>query len=175
MKTTAQWLQEVKTVPGKLQQWLERQYVGEALAAQRINELASIASLDKYQSIILNRIALDEERHTQWIKGLLEARGIPLPEVSMVGTRYWEPILGNLHTFEEIAGAGHHAETMRLARIEALANDPDMDADIREVFGRIWIDERFHAIAFGNLSTPEAIEKTRPLHEAGLELLGLVV
>lgn len=89
--------------------------------------------------------------------------------------RYWEPILGNLHTFEEIAGAGHHAEAMRLVRIAALAKDPDIDEDIRTVFTLILPDEQFHTVAFGKLSTPEAIEKTRPLHEAGLELLGLVI
>lgn len=172
-KTTAQWLHEVKTVPGKLQQWLERQYVGEALAAQRILALANQTMMPYKRYVLLNRIAIDEIKHTGWIAGLLEARGIPLPEVTLDGTRYWEPILDHLHTFEEIAGAGHHAETMRLIRIKMLAEDPEIDADIRNVFAQILPDEEFHAAAFAKLSTPEDIEKTRVLHEQGLDLLGL--
>lgn len=174
MNTTQQWLHEVKTVPGKLQQWLERQYVGEALAAQRIQQLAETQTGKRPEHVLL-RIMRDEQKHTAWIYGLLLSRDIPIPEVTLDGTRYWEPILENLHTFEEIAGAGHHAETMRLARIRALAEDAEIDDDIREVFRNILPDEEFHAKAFASLSTPEDIEKVRPLHEAGLDLLGLVI
>lgn len=174
MKTTEQWIHEVKTVPGKLQQWLERQYVGEALAAQRIQELSE-QDISRSHNLVLKRIASDEMKHTEWVADLLNSRGIPLPELTMEGTRYWEPILDHVHTFEEVAGAGHHAETMRLIRIQALANDPEIDEDIRNVFAKILPDEEFHAKAFGHLSTPEAIEKTRSLHEAGLELLGLTM
>lgn len=175
MKTTQQWLHEVKTVPGKLRQWLERQYVGEALAAGRISSLANEFTMTHRQNAILVKIAADEVNHTGWIRTLLEVRGIPLPEVTLDDTRYWEPILGNLHTFEEIAGAGHHAEAMRLVRIQALADDPEIDADIREVFAKILPDETYHAKAFGALSTPEAIERTRILHEQGLDVLGLTL
>lgn len=176
MKTTKQWLHEVKTVPGKMRDWLERQYVGEALATDRITALAAeYTNSHPARYTVLARIASDEAKHTKWIAELLEHRNIPLPSVSMDGTRYWEPILSNLHTFDEIAGAGHHAETMRLSRIEALADDTEMDQDIRDIFAKILIDEQFHAAAFAKLSSPAAIEKTRPMHEAGLKLLGLVV
>lgn len=173
-KTTQQWMQEVKTVPGKLEKWLERQYIGEALAAQRIQTLADTQIGTKHWRI-LERIAQDEKRHTSWIADLLHHRNIPLPEVTYDGVRYWQPILDNLHTFAEITGAGHHAEAMRLVRIKALAEDTDIAEDIREVFAKILPDEQFHTLAFGKLSTPEAIEKTRTLHKQGLELLGLVI
>lgn len=179
MKTTAEWLQEVKTVPGKLEHWLERQYVGEALAAHRIYILAQGAGVagmvSGRQYMMLNKIANDEAQHTIWIRGLLEARGIAIPEVTDEGTRYWEPILGQIESFEEVTAAGHHAEEMRLVRIRALAADEEIDADIREVFARILPDEEFHAKAFATLSTPEAIEKVKPFHEAGLKMLSLVV
>lgn len=176
MKTTQQWLDEVKSSPAKLEHWLERQYVGEALAAIRIQSLSStFDKLEPKQAALLQRIAADEQKHRDWIADLLKVRNISLPEVTPDGTRYWEPILDHVHAFEEVAGAGHHAETMRLIRIEALAADTEIDSDIREVFGRILVDEQFHAKAFEKLSTPEAIEKTRPLHEAGLKILGLVI
>jgi hypothetical protein len=174
MKTTEQWIHEIKTVPGKLEHWLKRQYIGEMLAANRIAELAT-TQVGTRSEHILNRIASDEKRHSEWIKGLLDARKIPLPTVSIDGTRYWEPILGNLHSFEEVAGAGHHAETMRLVRIEMLSNDEDIDSDIRNIFSAILVDEQFHAKAFNALSTPAAIENTRLLHADGLKLLGLVI
>lgn len=170
-KTTQEWLSEIKSDPRKLVHWLKRQYVGEALAAQRIQSLADTTN-NRFGKV-LSKIAADEARHCLWVAGLLESRGIPLPNVTLDGTRYWEPILNNLHTFNEIAGAGHHAETMRLVRINALATDQEIDLDIREVFKNILPDETMHAKAFEVMSTPEAIEKTKELHEQGLEILGL--
>lgn len=173
MKTTKQWLSEIKADPNKLNKWLERQYVGEALAAHRISRLADMVE-GRYQAVLM-KIANDELMHCQWVQGLLETRGIPLPEVTLDGTRYWEPILDNLHNFDEIAGAGHHAEEMRLVRIRALAADEEIAVDIRQVFTNILPDEEMHAKAFGAMSTPEAIESTRKLHKAGLEVLGLEI
>lgn len=173
MKTTEQWLEEIKASLAKLNHWLERQYVGEALAADRIEKLAAVVE-GRFQTV-LTKIAQDESTHCEWVKGLLEARGIALPEITLDGTRYWEPILDNLHSFEEIAGAGHHAETMRLVRIKALAADSDIAADIRRVFQAILPDEEMHAKAFAAMSSASAIETTRTLHAKGLEVLGLDV
>ena len=174
MKTTKQWLAEVKSSPVKLTQWLERQYIGEHLAAERITDLALTQRGTRFAKV-LERIATDEQKHAIWVGELLTSRGIPLPTPSIEGTRYWEPILDNLRTFAEITGAGHHAETMRLIRINELAKDMEIDADIREVFAKILPDEEFHAKAFAAMSNEDAIEATRSLHEMGLEMLGLEV
>lgn len=173
MKTTQQWLNEIKSNPTKLNSWLQRQYVGEALAADRIQRLSLVVE-GRFQGV-LAKIAHDELTHCEWVKGLLESRGIPLPEVTIDNTRYWEPILENLRSFDEIAGAGHHAETMRLVRIRALAADEDIAVDIRQVFTNILPDEEMHAKAFEAMSTPEAIATTQRLHKAGLEVLGLEI
>ena len=37
-KTSKQWVKEVSKDPSKLQHWLERQYIGEKLAARRLEE-----------------------------------------------------------------------------------------------------------------------------------------
>lgn len=173
MKTTQQWLDEIKSSPEKLNHWLQRQYVGEALAADRIQRLAD-AAVGRYQGLLM-KIAHDELTHAGWVRDLLETRGIELPEVTLDDTRYWEPILDNLHSFDEIAGAGHHAETMRLVRIRALAADKDIAVDIRQVFTNILPDEEMHARAFEAMSTPEAIAKTESLHKQGLNTLGLEI
>lgn len=174
MKTTQEWLSEVKASPEKLNHWLERQYVGESLAADRIKHLAESQREQKTQHTLLE-IAKDEAKHRDWIGGLLESRGIPLPTPSIEGTRYWEPILNSLSTFEELTGAGHHAEAMRLVRIKALATDSEIAPDIQEVFLKILPDEQFHTRAFAHMSTPDAIESTRKLHQQGLEVLGLTL
>ena len=173
MKTTEQWLSEIKASPEKLTHWLTRQYIGEALAADRIQSLADYT--DTRAKPILDKIAADEAKHAEWIGSLLTARGIPLPAPTYDGVRYWKPILENLNTFEEVTAAGHHAEAMRLVRIRALSQDLDIDADIREVFAKILPDEEMHTKAFAAMSTPDAIESTRSLHTAGLEQLGLVI
>lgn len=173
MKTTQQWLSEIKEDPENIIHWLKRQYIGEALAADRIHRLAD-AAVGRHQGLLM-KIAHDERTHSDWIKGLLKSRGIDLPEVTLDNTRYWKPILDNLQSFDEIAGAGYHAETMRLVRIRALAADKDIAEDIRQVFTDILPDEEMHAKAFEIMSTPEAIAKTQHLHKAGLEVLGLEI
>ena len=172
MKTTAQWLEEVKFAPNKLNHWLHRQYIGEVLAASRIRQLADDCKNPKHKRVI-EKIADDEDNHAEWVKQLLITRNIPIPIPTYENTRYWAPILGNEFSFEEVAGVGHHAETMRLSRIRAIAEDGEMDEDIREVFKRILPDETFHAQAFEAMSTPEAIEYTRKFHVAGTNVLGL--
>lgn len=171
MKTTKQWLEEVKADPVKLTHWLKRQYIGECLAADRIELLAK--TVNGRHKHVLMKIAKDEATHAAWVLGLLVSRNIKVPEVSIKDTRYWEPILGNLNSFEEIAGAGHHAETMRLIRIRALAADSMIADDIRQVFTNILPDEEMHAKAFAAMSNESAIESTKALHKQGLDFLGL--
>jgi tRNA isopentenyl-2-thiomethyl-A-37 hydroxylase MiaE len=172
MKTSTQWLSEIKSNPFKLIDWLQRQYIGEVLASQRISQLAE----DYPQEFkILSKIALDEYNHAELIKTLLINRNIKLPTITDEDVRYWKPILGNLHSFEEIAGAGHHAEAMRLVRIKLLAEDSEIAEDIRLTFKSILKDEEWHSSAFKNLSTPSAIESTKIIHEEGLNMLGLVL
>lgn len=173
MKTTKQWLTEVKADPAKLTHWLERQYIGEITAAKRIRKLAD-ESPEKFKPVI-NRIADDEAQHAFWVGELLVTRAIAIPVIDHAEDRYWEPILDNLHTFEEIAGAGHHAETMRLVRIRALAADEEIAEDIRKVFAQILPDEEFHAKAFAAMSTEDAIYSSKVLHEQGLDMLGLEI
>ena len=173
MKTTELWLSEIKASTAKLNAWLERQYIGEALAAERIQSLAD--KVDGRNKQLLEHIARDEKKHCEWVAELLVARGIELPAATYDNTRYWGPILDNVHTFSEVTAAGHHAEAMRLVRIRALAHDSEIADDIRTVFAKILPDEEMHSRAFSAMSTPEAIAATRELHTAGLEMLGLTI
>ncbi len=173
MKTTQEWLTEVKSSPEKLTHWLERQYIGEALAAERIAKLAEQAQ-GKAKTLLL-KIAQDEQKHRDWVGSLLTARNMDLPVVSYKEDRYWGEVLPNAENFDEITAAGHHAEAMRLVRIRALAADTDIDEDIRNVFSNILPDEEMHAKGFEAISTPEAIESMRGHHERGLEMLGLTI
>jgi len=86
MKTTKQWLSEVKSSPEKLTQWLERQYIGEQLAAERISALAESRRDTRYGKV-LERIADDESKHAQWVANLLTSRGLRPPTPTMEGTR----------------------------------------------------------------------------------------
>lgn len=171
MKTTEQWLDGILADKDKMNHWLERQYIGEITAATRIRKLSEAAP-EKFR-LVIKSIANDEARHASWIGGLLYPRGIAIPVIKNAEERYWKPILSELDTFEKTAAAGYHAEGMRLIRIRALANDKRVDQDIRDVFSKILPDEEFHEKAFGAMTSEDAIELTRNLHELGLELLGL--
>lgn len=171
MKTTQEWLAQIKADPKKMKRWLQRQYVGEVLAAARIASLVKVAPSDC--KAWLRTIASDESRHAVWVKGLLISRNIKPVKPTYRNTRYWKPILGKRYSFEEVAAIGHHAETMRLRRIKALASDTEIDQDIRDVFKKILPDEKFHADSFAAMSTAEDIKTMRDLHQVGLAMLGL--
>ena len=50
-KTSKQWVEEVSKDPTKLQHWLERQYIGEELAARRLEELCTHPDLTDKQRV----------------------------------------------------------------------------------------------------------------------------
>ena len=176
MQTTKQWTDKVLTSPQEFNHWLTRQYVGESLAADNIEQLAKTSEASKHAKALL-RIAKDEAKHRDWVAGLLKTRGIDLPEVNYDSDRYWKPILvdNDPLSFKELAAVGHHAETMRLGRIDAIANDLRFPEDVREVFKNIYDDEVFHAAAFKAMSDDPTIEEMRKHHEAGLTALGLEI
>jgi rubrerythrin len=175
MKSPQQWIEQVLSEPGKLDNWLSRQYVGECLAAERIAALADTQRATPYIFNVLKKVAFDEMKHAAWVKKLMDTRGLQVPRVSLDGTRYWEPILKNVHSFEELCALGHHAEAMRLIRIELIKDDIRFDKDIRETFTRIFKDEQMHVKAFKALTTKDEILKTAQLHQAGLNALGLEI
>lgn len=173
MKTSKQWWDETKHDKSKLTLWLQRQQYGERIAAGRIAALATKAPNSRVKALI-ERIANDESRHTEWITNLLQVRGIPILEHHI--DRYWLAVGLNDHfTFEELCAIGHHAEHMRLERIRVIANDQTCDEDIRQVFEKILVDEEFHDRAFEALTTKDLIIKYSENHQLGLEVLGLTM
>lgn len=176
MQTVQQWANKIHSDPHEFFHWLSRQYIGEALAAERIEALAEANQSTKF-SKTLHRIASDELKHRDWIGGLLKTRGIALPDPTYEGTRYWkETLIDNPQwDFKQLAAIGHHAETMRLARIEAIANDPRFPNDVREVFFQIFDDETFHAAAFKAMTDEGSIQEMQAYHEAGMAALGLEI
>lgn len=65
------------------------------------------------------------------------------------------------------------AEGMRLERIRVIVGDESAPPDVRFAFERILHDEEWHERAFTQLAKPETIEKVRPYHTLGREVLGL--
>ena len=174
MKTTAQWLDQVLADRSQLTHWLQRQYIGEVTAANRIRDLAHAAPEYKYKQILL-KIASDELSHAMWVLDLLEARNIPTPNIASEADRYWKPVLAEADSFDKTAAAGFHAEGMRLVRIRALAADERVDQDIRDVFTRILPDEEYHEKAFGAIASEHAKTHMANKHQEGLERLGLEI
>lgn len=173
MKSVQDWINEVKGDESKFNQWLQRQYVGECLAAQRIEQLAELVPENK--QTVIHRIADDEHLHADWVEELLVRRGIPLPEVTAEGSRYWEPVLRQGLSVQQLLAAGAHAEEMRLHRIRAIVADEGFPDDVREVFGNILPDEEFHARAFAAAAGQEALAEAAGRHQQGLAALGLEI
>lgn len=178
MKTVSEWLCEIKNSGDKFHHWLKRQYIGERLAALRVRALAN--TLKGKQRKVFEKVAQDESNHADWILSLLNSRNIQVPNIEFETkefastTRYWRHLNDGM-SLEQLFAAGAHAEEMRLHRIKALADDAEIDQDIRWVFKNILKDEQFHAKAFRKAAGETAYSDARGNHEAGLNALGLVL
>lgn len=166
------WWKKTRSDPQRVLKWLKDQYHGEVTAATRIRELILVyPALPKWKETV-ELIAQQEEQHAEWVKSLLVNRGVKA-EVLNKTERYWEETIKQITDWDTGCAVAAHAEAMRLERIEAICADEDADADIKEVFGKILVEERFHEKAFRSFTTSEAMEKTLAGHMAGLNELGL--
>ncbi len=172
--TSIAWWERTKQDATRLAGWLYDQYRGEVTAASRIEALRDrFCTPGNRAHRILTTIARQERDHARWIGDLLAARGLRV-EVQDKADRYWRSVLPGIADLATGAAVGAHAEEMRLERIEAIASDPRAPDDIRRVFAAILPQERFHARAFAQLATPEAMARTANAHALGRAALGLV-
>lgn len=172
--TSAAWWERTRTDATRLQAWLYDQYRGEVTAASRIEALRDRFSTPGNRAYrILTVIARQERDHARWIGDLLAARGLRV-EVQDKSDRYWRSVVPGIADLATGAAVGAHAERMRLERIEAIAGSAHSPSDIRAVFAAILPQEKFHARAFEQLATPEAMARTEHAHALGLAALGLV-
>lgn len=169
---SVQWWNKTKSDPQRIIKWLKDQYHGEVTAGTRIRELILIyPALPKWKETV-ELIASQEEQHARWVGELLANRGITA-EVLNKTERYWDETIKQITDWNTGCAVAAHAEAMRLERIEAIVNDEEAESDIREVFAKILVEERFHEKAFRSFTTSEAMEKTLAGHMAGLNELGL--
>jgi rubrerythrin len=178
MRTSQEWYDSIKNDPEKILNWLKNQYHGEVTAAERIRSLILCydptigpVRLDSWKAVV-EGIAKEEELHATWVGELLRVRGVE-PEKLVKDERYWNETVKQIVDWDTGCAVAAHAEKMRLERIEVICNDPETQADIREVFAKILIQERFHAKTFELYTTDDAMKRTLEGHLAGLNELGL--
>jgi tRNA isopentenyl-2-thiomethyl-A-37 hydroxylase MiaE len=170
------WWNEIKQDESKIHDWLRRQYRGEVSASDKILNLKKqyMMGISMKDISTLEVIASQERKHAEWIKELLECRGLPVDEdKANANSRYWSETLPEIDSFEKGCAVGAHAEAMRLARIEVICEDDSAPEDIRNVFSKILKEELFHEKAFRTMAGEAAMESTTYSHELGLKLLGL--
>lgn len=167
------WWLKVRADEALLLDWLRDQFHGEDTAAERIEQFRDTYALSGRWTHVLSTIAGQERLHASWVGDLLRARGEE-PTRLVKSERYWEETIPSIHDFESGAAVAAHAEEMRLARIQVIANDPQAPADIRSVFARILPDERFHARAFAKMAGKEAFARAQERHESGLKAIHLI-
>ncbi len=175
MRTSEEWWLETKKSDFKTTEWLKNQYHGEAVAAERIRKFILPHLEGKYQFMV-ERIADDEDRHSQWIGKLLLDRGIT-PEILQKEERYWKEVMTEDFSSDGnyAAAVAAHAEEMRLERIKVIMEDNSCPIDIQETFKNIYKDELFHAKGFKLIAGDDYYNKASENHARGLEALGLIV
>lgn len=174
MKTSIEWWNETKSNTERLHDWLKDQYHGEVMAAERINFFITSKLEDGWQKRIVLTIEKQEATHAEWIADLLVARKIE-PAILNKEERYWDMVESTNDSPEYSCAIAAHAEEMRLERIKVIAEDKEAPEDIREVFKKILIQERFHAKAFKTLCGNKYYAETAAQHAKGLEALGLII
>lgn len=172
MQTSQQWWEATKNDPDRFNHWLVRQYTGEVTAASRITKLALDFNATGRNAKVLEVIAQQEAQHAEWIKGLLETRGVETV-IEPAEDRYWAATLPGIDSLDTGTAVAAHAEKMRLDRIMVIANDPEAPSDVRETFAKILRDELFHERAFREMSSQEALDRTAGNHDLGMQALGL--
>lgn len=176
-RTSQQWWDALKGDEQALLTWLTKQYHGESMAAQRLQQFLAQygeqATSEKWQQTV-ELIAQQESEHARWVGELLSNRGVTPEVIEGKQEPYWDETLADIEDWDTGCAVAAHAERMRLARIEVIVNDPDAPEDIKDVFSRILPEERFHEKAFAHFASDEALEQTRNAHERGARALGLV-
>jgi tRNA isopentenyl-2-thiomethyl-A-37 hydroxylase MiaE len=175
--TPQQWWDKTKNDPVRLADWLKRQYRGEITAAKRILRYAAeyADQIDPYTVQQLGKLASDELRHAQIVKGLMDSRSIkPMPQ-DEAEDRYWKKVLPSIASLDTFFAVGAHAEAMRLERIKVIYQDSTAPYDIVNAFGLIYRDEMWHAEFFRGKASESALKETEKDHEAGLQVLGLEI
>lgn len=172
MQTSEQWWVEVKANNKKFVRWLKKQYRGELAAAVRIEQFCTKVAPPKWKPT-LRKIAAQERTHAQWIGQLLTTRGISL-EIIEIPERYWDETLSSITDFVSATAVAAHAEIMRLERINVIASDLSVDADILGTFVKIRAEEVFHAKAFSAMAGKKALTKAGEAHRRGKRAIGLI-
>ncbi len=179
MRESTEWWNETKADKAKLHHWLQRQYVGEFAA---VNLLSMIlirhgAEMTPAEMHNVYRVMCQEALHGSWMAELLAAEGIrPEPHADAT-RRYWEDVLPAVGDFRDAMQAAQQAESMRLHRIRAIAEDDSGDAPLHicEVFKRILPHEEWHEQVFGEMRGDHDNPALHAGHTAGLAALSLVL
>lgn len=176
-RTSLDWWAEVLFKPGKLEDWLKRQYQGETAPVQRLMDLQEMAinmvNLKKHEWIdLINIIIDDEHKHSKQVASLMLSRGLEPQLIPGYRARYFESFPKTTDIYE-LAAMGAYAEFISLTRFRAIIQHPETPLDIRHEFTSILFEEEFHYAALRRLAGPEAMDKAAIAHRRGLDAVGI--
>jgi tRNA isopentenyl-2-thiomethyl-A-37 hydroxylase MiaE len=174
-KTSLDWWNEVLTKPGKMEDWLRRQYQGEAGTIPRLYALMDRAAEEKrgpeWQSLIAI-IIRDEEKHAEQVAGLMRTRKLVPALIPGYKARYFQQF-PEANSIQDLAAMGAYAELISLTRFKAILLHPETPADIRWQFTTILFEEEFHYAALRRLAGEAAMTRMETAHHKGLQAVGI--
>lgn len=178
MKNTKEWWEETKSKPEALNRWLVRQYVGEMAAvnllSQALIQYGGDMTGEEWSDVF--KVMMQEAKHARWVRQLLEKRSVLIPPKLSATRKYWNEVLPEIKSLDDVAHAAHHAESMRLHRIREIAEEQDTTyADLQVVFSRILPDEEWHERVFRKLRRSGLNPKMEGAHLNGLKALSLIL
>lgn len=177
-RNSLEWWSEVLATPGKLEDWLKRQYHSEASAVPRIAKLqdrverSDIANKEEWRWL-LTIISQDEAKHATQVAKLMESRGLVAKILPEHRSKYMKKFQELPDTIEVMTAVAAYAELTSLTRFGAILQHPDTPQDIRQEFTSILFEEEFHHAAFRRLAGSAAYELASQAHQRGLDAVGI--
>jgi len=180
-RTSYDWWAGVLMTPGKLEDWLKRQYHSEASAVNRIGKLKEkaeavgvregIEGSNWYEwEALLKMISDDEAKHAGQVAKLMLMRGLEPKILTEHRSKYFSKFQENMDTSVlGMTAVAAYAELTSLTRFQAIMAHPETPIDIRNEFKTILFEEEFHYAAFRRLAGDAAMERAKFRHQQGLQ------
>lgn len=161
-KEDVDWWEGVLIDYPQLIDWLEKQYIGELKAGERMREVFGWFDLSEEDAKAVEKVASEEDLHAYWFAELLGDRNIAIEDIDQPAT-FWEDIKGTANTLEEAGAIAYLAEKARLTRMEVIADCKKSPHDVKLVVKRVLHQEIQHASVFIKLTTNEEVARQRKL------------
>lgn len=167
--TSDWWSRTLKDEP-KLIAWLQKLQQTEIGGYDDYMEFIRRFEPEERTHRIFTNIALDEQKHSGIIIGVLHERGRSISKIQMPST-YWSSMNEHITDLQTAAAVNYFGEALAAFRFEVILDHPETPADLKEMLSIILPDEQFHRETLMRLAGNDKLEEFALHHHAAVAAL----